>query len=103
MLPGFAAVFQGTQSLKFPGAAATYADFVSATGAVIGSYVDSDGIYHGYVRAPDGRFIFGDVLEVSNLEYFFCTRGQRCGGRRGSSQSRGGHSAYLCRQIRPDT
>ena len=63
--------FSGDTIVEVPGAAATYADFVSATGAVIGSYVDSDGIYHGYVRAPDGRFIFGDVLEVSNLEYFF--------------------------------
>ena len=63
--------FSGDTIVEVPGAAATYADFVSATGAVIGSYIDRDGIYHGYVRAPDGRFIFADVLEVSNLEYFF--------------------------------
>ena len=63
--------FLGDTIVEVPGAAATYADFVSATGALIGSYIDSDGIYHGYVRAPDGRFIFADVLEVSNLEYFF--------------------------------
>ena len=63
--------FSDDTIVEVPGAVETYADFRSATGAVIGSYIDSDGIYHGYVRAPDGRFIFADVLEVSNLEYFF--------------------------------
>ncbi len=63
--------FSGNTIVEVPGAAETFADFVSSTDAVIGSYVDSDGIYHGYVRAPDGRFIFADVLDVSNLEYFF--------------------------------
>ena len=57
--------------VKVPGAAETHAFFSTASGAVVGSYVDSDGVYQAYVRAPDGRFIFADALDVSNLEYLY--------------------------------
>ena len=63
--------FSGEAIVEVPEASATYASFATATGAVVGSYIDSDGIYHPYVHAPDGRFIFGDILETSNLEYLF--------------------------------
>ena len=63
--------FSGDTIVEVPEAAETYAYFTSESGAVIGSYVGVDGTYHGYVRAPDGRFIFADPLDVSNLEYFF--------------------------------
>ena len=63
--------FSGEAIIEVPEASATYASFATATGAVVGSYIDSDGIYHPYVHAPDGRFIFGDILETSNLEYLF--------------------------------
>ncbi|MDE0688204.1 MAG: T9SS type A sorting domain-containing protein [Candidatus Poribacteria bacterium] len=63
--------FSGDTIVEVPGALATYADFVSGSGTVVGSYIDSDGLYHAYGRAPDGRFIFGDVLPASNLEYIF--------------------------------
>ena len=63
--------FSGDTIVEVPGALATYADFVSGSGTIVGSYIDSDGLYHAYGRAPDGRFIFGDVLPASNLEYIF--------------------------------
>ncbi len=63
--------FSGDTIVEVPRALATYADFVSGSGTVVGSYIDSDGLYHAYGRAPDGRFIFGDVLPASNLEYIF--------------------------------
>ena len=63
--------FSGEAIVEVPEASATFASFATATGAVVGSYIDSDGTYHPYVHAPDGRFIFGDILETSNLEYLF--------------------------------
>ncbi len=63
--------FSGDTIVEVPGALATYADFVSGSGTIVGSYIDSDGLYHAYGRAPDGRFIFGDVLTAPNLEYIF--------------------------------
>ena len=38
---------------------------------MVGSYVDADGIYHPYVRTPDGRFLSLDLPRASDLEYFF--------------------------------
>ena len=63
--------FSGNTIVEVPEAVETYAYFTTESGAVIGSYVGVDGTYHGYVRAPDGRFIFADLLEISNLEYFY--------------------------------
>ena len=63
--------FSGDTIVEYPGATATYADFVSASGTVVGSYIDADGMYHAYGRAPDGRFGFADVSTASDLEYLF--------------------------------
>ena len=44
---------------------------MSASGAVVGSYIDSDGIYQAYARAPDGRIGFADILTGADFEYLF--------------------------------
>ncbi len=49
--------FSGDLIIEFPGATATYADFVNASGVMVGSYIDADGGYNGYVRTPDNNFI----------------------------------------------
>ena len=63
--------FSGDTIVEYPGASATYADFVSTSGTIVGSYIDRDGMYHAYGRAPDGRFGFADFLAASDLEYLF--------------------------------
>ena len=63
--------FSGAEIVEVPEATATYADFVNAAGSIIGSFVDTEGLYHAFARTPTGRFIILDYLEPSNLEYFF--------------------------------
>ena len=63
--------FSGDEIIEYPGATATYADFVSGLGNVVGSYVDAEGMYHAYLRGPGGSFATLGLPEVSNLEYFF--------------------------------
>ena len=63
--------FSGDLIIEAPGATATYADFVSPRGVVGGSYVDTEGIYHGYVRIPTGDFITAELPGIANREYFF--------------------------------
>ena len=63
--------FSGDTIVEYPGATATYADFVNAGGVVVGSYIDAEGLYHVYALSAEGRFVTADYLEVSNLEYFF--------------------------------
>ena len=63
--------FSGETIVEAPGAAETYADFVNASGRMVGSYVDVEGIYHAYVRNQDGRFISLDLQSAAKLEYFF--------------------------------
>ena len=63
--------FSGDIIIEVPDATATYADFVNASGAVTGSYIDVDGLYHPYVRTSNGTFVFHTYLEPSNLEYSF--------------------------------
>ena len=63
--------FSGDEIIEFPGALETHAHFVNASGGMVGSYVDADGIYHPYVRTPDGRFLSLDLPRASDLEYFF--------------------------------
>ena len=48
--------FSGDTIVERPGALATYADFVSWTGNIVGSYVDAEGTYHAYMRSSFGRF-----------------------------------------------
>ena len=63
--------FSGDTIVEFPGALETYADFVNAEGGMVGSYVDADGIYHAYVRVPDGGFVSLNLTTQGKQEYFF--------------------------------
>ena len=63
--------FSGDTIVERPGAVATYADFVSWTGHIVGSYVDTEGIYHAYMRSSFGRFLSIDLPNALKLEYFF--------------------------------
>ena len=63
--------FSGDTIVEYPEAPETYADFVSWTGHIVGSYVDADGIYHAYMRSTVGRFLSIDLPDALNLEYFF--------------------------------
>ena len=63
--------FSGDTIVEVPGASVTYADFVSWTGNIVGSYADAAGTYHAYVRGVTGRFLYVDLPTVLNLEYFF--------------------------------
>ncbi len=63
--------FSGEIIIEHPEASDTYADFVYASGLVVGSYVDAEGLYHSYAYRPDGRFAVLNYLDPSNLEYFF--------------------------------
>ena len=63
--------FSGDQIIEAPGAPETFADFVNASGRLVGSYIDADGIYHPYVRNPEARFISIDLPQAAQLEYFF--------------------------------
>ena len=63
--------FTGETIIEYPGAPATYADFVTSAGNLVGSYVDADGIYHAYLRAPDGSFLSFPLPNAANLDYFF--------------------------------
>ena len=62
--------FSGDTIIEVPDAATTYADFVSA-GGLLGSYADADGIFHAYVRSPDGSVVTFDLPEAEMLEYYF--------------------------------
>ena len=63
--------FSGDTIVEYPGTPETYADFVSWTGHIVGSYVDADGVYHAYMRSSVGRFLSIDLPNALNLEYFF--------------------------------
>ena len=68
---GVSHAFSGDLIITFPGAVATYGDFVNAAGAVVGSYVDTDGKPHGFIRNPDGSFTTIDLPEMPNLQFLF--------------------------------
>ena len=63
--------FSGDTIVEYPEAPETYADFVSWTGHIVGSYMDADGVYHAYMRSSVGRFLSIDLPDALNLEYFF--------------------------------
>ncbi len=63
--------FSGDTIVEVPGAPETYADFVSWTRNIVGSYRDADGVYHAYMRSSVGRFLSIDLPNALNLEYFF--------------------------------
>ena len=68
---GITHAFSGELTITFPGAVNTYGDFVNAAGAVVGSYIDADGMFHGFIRNPDGSFNTIDLPEMPNLEFLF--------------------------------
>ena len=61
--------FTGETIIEYPGATATFADFVTSHGIVAGSYIDADGIYHAYGLYPDGSGLSVDYPEAANLEF----------------------------------
>ena len=63
--------FSGDTIVEAPGASETYADFINASGRMVGSYIDADGIYHPYMRSAEGRFISLDFPQAAQFEYFF--------------------------------
>ena len=63
--------FSGDEIIAVDGASETFADFVNASGGMVGSYVDADGLYHPYIRTPNGRFVSLDLPRAENLEYYF--------------------------------
>ena len=68
---GVTRAFSGNLTITFPGAVTTYGDFVNAAGAVVGSYLDADGMPHGFIRNPDGNFTTIDIPETPDLEFLF--------------------------------
>ena len=63
--------FTGEVIVEFPNALATYADFINASGTMMGSYIDSDGVFHPYMRTPDGRYVSFDLANASDLDFFY--------------------------------
>ncbi len=62
--------FSGETIVEFPGATATYADFI-VTDRLVGSYIDAEGVYHPYIRDAGGRMRSIDVPGAENMEYIF--------------------------------
>ena len=63
--------FTGDKILEFPGATATFADFVNSAGNMFGSYIDADGIFQEFAYSSDGRYIAFDLANAENLEFFY--------------------------------
>ena len=63
--------FTGDIILEFPGATATFADFVNSAGNMFGSYIDADGIFQEFAYSADGRYIAFDLANAENLEFFY--------------------------------
>ena len=64
--------FTGDTILEFPGATATFADFVNSDGNLFGSYIDANGFFQEYVySSSDGRYVALDPTNAENLEFFY--------------------------------
>ncbi len=63
--------FSGDEIIEYPGASATYSDFINTQGNIVGSYIDTEGTYHAFVRISDSGFLSVPSPIGSNLEYFF--------------------------------
>ncbi|RKU05541.1 hypothetical protein C6503_27115 [Candidatus Poribacteria bacterium] len=63
--------FTGDTSLEFPGATATFADFVNSDGNLFASYIDADGFFQEYAYSSDGRYVAFDLTNAENLEFFY--------------------------------
>ena len=57
--------------VEFPGAPETFADFVNASGRMVGSYIDTDGIYNAYMRSLKGNLTSIKLPDEEKLEYYF--------------------------------
>jgi uncharacterized membrane protein len=44
------------RSFDYPGAIATQANGINQNGVIVGYYLDSSSVEHGFVRSPDGQF-----------------------------------------------
>ncbi len=63
--------FSGDTIVEAPGASATYVDFINASGRMVGSYVDADGVFYPYTRTPAGRFLTIQLPQAAMFEYYF--------------------------------
>ena len=63
--------FTGDTSLEFPGATATFADFVNSDGNLFASYIDANGLFQEYAYSSDGRYVAFDLANAENLEFFY--------------------------------
>ena len=63
--------FTGDTILEFPGATATFVDFVNSAGNLFASYIDADGIFQEFAYSSDGRYIAFDLANAENLEFFY--------------------------------
>ena len=63
--------FTGDTILEFPGATATFADFVNSDGNLFASYIDADGLFQEYAYSSDGRYVAFDLENAENLEFFY--------------------------------
>ncbi|MYF98109.1 T9SS type A sorting domain-containing protein [Candidatus Poribacteria bacterium] len=63
--------FTGDTILEFPGAIATFADFVNSDGNLFGSYIDADGLFQEYAYSSDGRYVAFELTNAENLEFFY--------------------------------
>lgn len=63
--------FSGDTIVEYPGASETYADFVSSSNTLVGSYVDASGAYYPYLRGAGGSFATLDLPYEGELDYFF--------------------------------
>ena len=61
--------FSGEIIVEFPGASETYADFVNEHGNIVGSYVNAEGRYEGYVQALDGRSLSLNYRTTADLRF----------------------------------
>ena len=62
--------FSGWEIIEYPGALETYADFTTASGHIGGSYIDTEGRHHAYVRYRNGDFHSLNPPIVGELELF---------------------------------
>ena len=63
--------FTGDTILEFPGATATFADFVNSDGNLFASYIDANGVFQEYAYSSDGRYVAFDLANAENLEFFY--------------------------------
>ena len=63
--------FTGDTILEFPGATATFSDFINSAGNMFASYIDADGLFQEYAYSSDGRYIPFDLANAENLEFFY--------------------------------